>query len=215
MTRMTTLQKTQLNRMNRAAQNAGLGTRLDSLEYGTLVVPAVGTVSTMSVMKYNTTPVVGTATATHAAVTLGATETTVTTGITNPDFPRVLTVKGNASGITGNVVITGTDILDAVLTETIALNAATEVVGVKAFKTVTSILLPAKTNGSGDTVSIGRGNLIGFPVAIPNTSLVIAKSFDGAVDSGTVTASATVAASVFALAGTLNGTKILSLVFLA
>jgi hypothetical protein len=58
------------------------------------------------------------------------------------------------ASLTGNVVITGTDIRGKVITDTIALNNNATVDGVKAFKTVTSILLPARVT-AGDTVSIG------------------------------------------------------------
>lgn len=109
-----------------------------------------------------TDPDAPSATAVHAAVTLGAAAQDVTSGITNPDFPRNVTVKGNASGIAGNVVITGTNIRDEAITETIALDAANEVQGNKAFKTVTNINFPAKTNGSGDTVSVGIGKKMGL-----------------------------------------------------
>lgn len=212
----TTKQIEDLNMSMEAARAVALGTTLNELINGSMsVVPSAGTTETLSAISYSIAPAVGTATATHAAVTLGAAEQTVTTAITNPDFPRIVTIKGNASGIAGDVVITGTDMVGNVISDTIALNAATEVVGVKAFKTVTSILLPAKTNASGDTVSIGRGDKYGFPVAIPSVGLVLSKTFDGSADNGTVTADATVAKSIYAIAGTANGTKILRLVFFA
>lgn len=216
MARLTTTQITQLNIMNKASQRAGgLGTIIDAIQYGSIATPAAGTLTPMVAVKYRTTPALGTATYVHAAVTLGAAAQDVTTAITNPDFPRIVTVKGNASGITGDVVITGTDINGNAITDTIALSGASEVLGVKAFKTVTNINLPAKTNGSGDTVSIGVGNKIGFPVAIPNASLCFAKSFNGSVDSSTITASATVAGSLAAVAGTFDGTKAYELYFFA
>jgi hypothetical protein len=209
------LQKTQLNNMNSAAQKGTLGTRLDALEFGSATVPAAGTLAGLRAMKYSTTPAIGTATYVHAAIALTDATQSVSTAITNPDFPRVVTIKGNASGITGNVVITGRDINDGALTDTIALNGATEVLGVKAFKTVLSIDLPVEVHAGTDTVSIGVGNKIGFPIAIPNASTVIAKTFDGAVDSSTITVAATAGASLAAVAGTFNGTKIYELVFLA
>lgn len=216
MARLTTLYKAQLNTMNRAAQRAALGTRLDTIEYGSMSdSPASGTVANAPIVKYVTTPAVGTATYVHAAIALTDATQTITTSITNPDFPRIVTVKGNASGITGNVVITGTDINDDALTDTIALNGATEVLGAKAFKTVTSIALPVEVHAGTDTVSVGVGNKIGFPIAIPNASLVLAKSFDGSVDSSTITAGTTAAASLAAVAGTFNGTKEYALWFIA
>lgn len=115
-----------------------------------------GAVSVVLPVHYSLDPDAVSATYVHAAVTLGADAQDVTTGITNPDFPRTVTVKGNASGIAGNVVITGTNAAGDEITDTIALNGASEVEGVKAFATVTNINLPAKTNVSGDTVSVGE-----------------------------------------------------------
>src|SRR5215210_6895675 len=123
---LTAKQIYDLNHMNRAAQNVELGTLLAS---GGLPMPDAGTISDLSAVSYNTTPAIGTATATKAALALTASaQTGVTAGITQPDFPRVLTVKGNASGNAGDVVITGTNFAGAVISETFALNGATEVV---------------------------------------------------------------------------------------
>jgi len=113
-----------------------------------------------------TEAVAGSATAVHAAITLGTGEADVNTAITNPSVPRNIRVEGNASGIAGNVVITGTNWLGDLTTETIALNGANAVDGLKAFATVTNINVPVKTNASGDTVSIGFGEKLGLPVAL-------------------------------------------------
>lgn len=210
MKNLTALQITQLNNMNVASQRAG---GLGDLLYGQLNLPDVGTLSVVSPMRYRTQPVIGTATYVHAAIALTDATQTVTTAITNPDVPRIVTVKGNASGNAGDVVITGTNINDEAITDTIALNGASEVLGVKAFKTVTSIALPVEVHAGTDTVSVGIGNKIGFPAAITNTALCFAKNFDGSVDAGTTTAAATVEGSIYALAGTLNGAKYLDLFF--
>lgn len=79
-------------------------------------------------------------------LTVLAAAQTLTTGITAPAVPRFLQIKGNVSGITGNVVVVGTNFADAAITDTIALNGATAVAGIKAFKSITSIALPAKTH---------------------------------------------------------------------
>ena len=204
-----------LNNAMTANQNVGLGTLLNDVLFGGLPDPAVGTIANMSAVKYTVAPAVGSATATKAAFALtDAAQEGIVAGITNPDVPRVVSIKGNASGITGNVVVHGTNINDEVISDTIALNGSTEVAGAKAFKTVTSIDYPAETHAGTDTVSIGRGVKIGFPAIISNTGLVIAKNFDGSVDAGTVTASTTVEGSIYAVAGTMNGVKLVSLVFL-
>lgn len=210
MVTMTAKKVYDLNNTNVAAQRAQLGTLL----MGGVIAPSVGTISTVNTLKYTVAPVLGTATYVHAAIALTASTQTVTTSITNPDVPRIVTIKGNASGNAGDVVITGTDFAGTALTETIALNAATEVLGTKAFKTVTSIDLPAETHAGTDTVSIGIGNKVGFPAIIDNTANVISKDFDGSVDAGTVTASTTIPGSIYAVAGTLNGVKLLELTFI-
>jgi hypothetical protein len=79
-------------------------------------------------------------------ITLGAAAQTITTGITNPDYPRALAVDGNAADIAGNVVIAGTNYAGEAITDTIALDGTTSKPGTKAFKTVTSITVPAQTH---------------------------------------------------------------------
>ena len=156
------------------------------------------------------------ATAVHAAITLPATGTTVvTTAITNPDMPRTVTAKGSASGITGNVVIDGTNVKDEVIQDTIALSGASEVEGVKAFKTVTSITVPAKVNGSGDTASVGIAKKIGLPHIVEHASLLLVKNFDGSADSGTLAVDTDeIEKNLFAINGTPDGTKLLDLYYL-
>jgi hypothetical protein len=110
----------------------------------------------------------------HAAVTLTASAQTVTTAITNPGVPRALIIKGNAAGIAGNVVVTGKNFKDETITETIALDGASAVEGTKAFKSVTSIALPAKTNASGDTVSVGWCDKLGLPYMLAHNTVLLA-----------------------------------------
>lgn len=215
MTRMTTAVKNGLNNMNVYAQRAGLGTRLDALEYdGLPTAPAGTTITTMNTFNYRTAPALQTAVYVHAAITQTAAIQQISTGITNPDVPRIVTIKGNASGNAGNVIITGTDFAGAAITDTIALNAASEVIGVKAFKTVTNIQVPAEVHAGTDTVSIGIGVKLGFPVSLSATSLVTLHNFDGSNDAGTVTTSATLPTSLYAVAGTMNGVKFVDLAFL-
>lgn len=176
---------------------------------------ALATLKAMLVQHYHIAPAANSATAVHAAVTLAdGAPTTVTTAITNPDVPRTVTVKGNAAGIAGDVVITGTNILGAVITDTIALNAATEVEGVKAFKTVTSILLPARTT-AGDTVSVGWAKKFGLPHIVAFASMVLVKLFNGSADTGTLAVDDDeVEKNLFALNGTPDGTKALDLYYM-
>jgi hypothetical protein len=210
MTTLTAKKVYDLNNMNAAAQRAQLGTLL----MGGAVIPAVGTLSTVNTLRYNTTPAVKSATATHAAIALtSGAQTGYATALVQPDVPRTMTVKGNASGITGNVVYHGTDIAGTAVTDTIALSGSSEVLGVVAFKTVTSVDLPAETHAGTDTVSLGRGAGIGFPSIINNTADVITHDFDNASDSGTIVADATLGKSVYIVAGTMDGAKVVSLTY--
>jgi len=131
-------------------------------------------------------PDAASATAVHAAVTLadGAT-TLVNTLITNPDFARVLSITGAMAGgsLTGNVVITGVNIRGEVITDTIALNDNATVNGLKAFRAITSILLPARVT-VGDTVSIGISDKLGLEM-IPKLAVAIS-AHHGATLEGTL-----------------------------
>lgn len=180
---------------------------------GAPILP-LATLQAQLVQHYSIAPAaVGVATV-HAAVTLAdAATTTVTTGITNPDVPRIATVKGNVAGITGDVVITGTNINDEVITDTIALNGATEVLGAAAFKAITSILYPARV-AAGDTVSVGTGKKFGLPHVVANAALLLVKLFNGSADTGTLAVDAAVEKNLFALNGSPDGAKAVDLYYM-
>lgn len=154
--------------------------------------------------------VASSSTAVHSAVTLGTSAQDVTTNITNPSTPRCIRVVGNASGITGNVVLTGTNFNGDAITSTIALNGTTPVDGTKAFKTITKITLPAKTNSSGDTVSVGFNEVLGLPYLLSHNT--VEKAFLNNVleaTAPTVTTSATsLELNTIKLNSTLNGTDV-------
>lgn len=118
--------------------------------------------------------VAASATGVHAVIALASITQEIDTGITNPAVPRNITVKGNAAGIAGNVVIHGTNYADEEISETIALNGATEVGGAKAFKTVTQIDLPVETHAGTDTVSIGWGDKLGLPYKLAHNTVLAA-----------------------------------------
>ena len=100
-------------------------------------------------------------TAVHSAITLNASSTKTVTDCTNPDCYRALSIKGNASGISGNVVLVGTDYNGNPATDTIAASGSSVVSGVVPMATVTSATLPAR-HASGDTISIGTSNAFGL-----------------------------------------------------
>ena len=105
---------------------------------------------------------------------------TVTAGITNPDFPRLLSIDSDGAA-SGDVVITGTNIRGEVVTDTIALNTTNEVAGVVAFATVTSILLPAKS--ASESVFVGWLDQLGLQ-SIPWSTEVISEDSNNATDTG-------------------------------
>ena len=164
---------------------------------------------------YQITPAAKSATAVHAAIALTAATQTIITAITNPDVPRVVTVKGNAAGITGNVTISGTNAANADISDVIALNGATEVSGAKAFKTVTSIALPIQTHAGTDTVSVGRADIFGVPHMVDNAALLLVKLFNGSADGGSLAVdSDEVEKNLYSLSGTADGVKPLDLYYL-
>lgn len=127
-------------------------------------------------------PAAASATAVHAAINSNA---VVTTGITNPDMPRVLSITGAGSGhsATGNIVINGTDIRGATISDTIALNSNTTVNGVKAFKTVTSIdATGVSGNDANNTWEVGISALLGLDRKMTDDG-VIKANVDHAADS--------------------------------
>lgn len=137
----------------------------------------------------------------------------ITTGILPLSVPRNITAtSGGTSGDIKAVQVTivGTNYNDEVITEVLPIftaNSATTVTGSLAFKTVTSISIPAH-DGLGATTEIGFGTKFGIPYLLESAELVILKFFNKAVDSGTVTADATdLEKNVFALNGTADGAK--------
>lgn len=107
---------------------------------------------------------------TNAVLPVTALNTNLPTIITSfsgqPDVPRNITVAPwattGAIGA-GNVVVTGTDALGGVISENLLFGAGqgSTVVGLKAFKTLTSVQVPATTN-SGAKLSIGVGSSLGI-----------------------------------------------------
>jgi len=113
-------------------------------------------------------------TAVLAAVTLTTEAQTITTGITNPDFPRLLVAKTTKAGgsMAGKLVtITGTDIRGNAISDTITCGDDTAAPSVKAFSTVASVVLPTRVT-SGDTISIGTADALGLEV-IPAYAVAI------------------------------------------
>lgn len=110
------------------------------------------------------------------AATSGATAAqSVTTGITNPDVPRALSVSptANTTGSPLTVVITGTNVEGKPITENfvVPVNSTTIVNGVKAFKSVSSVAIPGNTSGL--TVTVGTRNILGLKHRLFNQNTTV------------------------------------------
>lgn len=187
-----------------------------TIEGGAMTTVESGALNAKFIHHYQITPAAASATAVHAAIALTDAAQDITTAITDPDVPRTVTVKGNASGIAGNVVITGTNADGDEITDTIALSGSSEVEGVKAFVTVTNIHLPVETHAGTDTVSVGRKNKFGLPEIVYNAALLLVKLFNGSADTGTLAVdSDEVEKNLFAINGTPDGSKVLDLYYIA
>ena len=109
-----------------------------------------------------------------STVLLAAPTTILPVGMAaQPPTPRVLSIKGNAATVAGNVVINGTDASGAVIVDTIAAAGAGSVIGTKAFATVTSIVLPIAVDPA-DEISVGFSDKFGIPYKLPYPAAVIA-----------------------------------------
>src|SRR3990167_5832036 len=98
------------------------------------------------------------------AATVG-TDQTITSGLTDPDVPRVLKIV--PGGTTGDiqesdVIITGTNVEGKVITEefSIPIDASSAVEGTKVFRTVTSVNIDAQLSTAA-TFSVGTTNKLG------------------------------------------------------
>lgn len=155
------------------------------------------------------TPATKDITAVLASTALTTETQTITDNITEPDVPRNVRIKGNDAGITGDVVINGTNINDDSISETLALDGTTEVQGNKAFKTVTSIELPVQ-NSSGDEVSVGTDNKLGLPYKL-SLNTVLKAYRDGTLEGTAPTVavdSANIENNTVLLDSALNGTDV-------
>ena len=84
--------------------------------------------------------------------------------------------------------------------------------GAHAFAKVTKVILPART-AAGNQVQIGTTAKLGLWHALTWDSRLVTQ-FDGAADAGTLAIDAEVSKTIFTPAGTLDGTKVLRIVYI-
>lgn len=161
-------------------------------------------------------PALGTTTAVHAAVTDTGAQQVITTGITNPDVPRNITATagGTAADIKAiQVIVNGTDASGASISETLpafTVDTAGTVTGSKAFKTITSITIPAH-DGTGATTAVGTGAKLGVPDRLPGRNNVLAAYLNGVKEgtAPTVVADASnLSGNTVTLSSALNGSAV-------
>lgn len=163
---------------------------------GTALVPSW---RIAGVVSYACTPATLATAYCKAAVTDNGAQQVITTGITNPDVPRCLTAT--AGGTAGDikaiqVTVAGTDIDGNAISEVLpafTVDTAGSVTGSKAFKTITSITIPAH-DGTGATTAVGVGDKLGLPVKLSRNTVIAA--YLGGTKEGTAP---TVAVSATAL----------------
>lgn len=115
------------------------------------------------------------ATCIRSIITLKDAETQdISTLIIQPTTPRCLSITGGKAEEVGIVTIYGTNINDDPISEGITLNGLNKVLGTKAFKTVTHILYPARTQATTPTVTVGDSNLLGLPLCLPAAACIYA-----------------------------------------
>ena len=125
----------------------------------------------------------------------------VSGGVATLDVPRNIVVDSGGAD-TATLTITGTDEYGEVVVEEITLNGTTAVAGKKAFKTVTSVVSDATI---ANDAFVGTGDVLGLPVFLDDSALILAELEDGAAAStGTVVAGVSSAAT--ATTGDVRGT---------
>lgn len=132
----------------------------------------------------------GTSTAVLAATNGAATAQTVTSGITQPDVPRALsvTVGGTAAGVQqSTIVVTGTNVEGKVIAEgfTATQGSTGTINGVKAFKSITSVLIPAQV-GTSATFAVGTRNILGINHRLFNNNTTV-KVYSATAHKGALT----------------------------
>lgn len=137
---------------------------------------------------------------------------TYTTMLAQPPQARQLTFTPSASADAGNILVTGTDIDNNTITDTVATSTTSAVVSAKAFKTVTSVTYPIDDGAI--TWDAGWNEKIGLSLKLASAPFHLEK-FNGVVEiatNGTFSTNATdVSKNMYDPNGNLDGAKALQL----
>jgi hypothetical protein len=131
--------------------------------------------------------------------------------------PRNVTIThtdGDTRDTLGDLVVTGTNYLDEVITETITISGGATAAGVKAFKTVTQLVTAGwvidGAEGTPDTITVGFGTKLGLSHYLTAAAQVFMTALAGvAVAPGAITVDADEIEknTVDLSAGTYDGSK--------
>jgi hypothetical protein len=174
-------------------------------------------------MQVITTPLAASATRLSSSIAgpTSASPVTVTTFSAQPDVPRniVITTGGTTADIAaGTAVVTGTNYFGRTISENFTITAAQNgaTTGSKAFKTVTSVVLPGEQGGFAGTWSIGTGVKLGLKRCMDQPGYLDWATVQGAYETTypTVAASATAVESNTVTTNTApNGSKDIAFFF--
>lgn len=159
----------------------------------------------------STTTYVSGPTLVPSLATSGPTQYTLSTSI---DFPRLITIQGSASPLTGTIVLGGTDILGNSITESLSLSHLDVVASTKAFSSVAYISLPT-ANQTGDVV-VGISAKLGLD-RVADDNATILGLVDGTRESTApvITGDTDVAKNVVSFSTAPNGSRDLTLYYIA
>lgn len=158
-------------------------------------------------------------TAVMGLTVLGTAAASITAGLTNPAVPRNIKVDASTN-ITTKVKVHGTNFAGEVISEELELTGTTAKAGSLAFKTITKVDLPARTNVPAkqtETIQVTAGCSTSGDIAVAVTATTLLGAKSGA--SVTVTLSSTdhdsAAEVVAAVVDALNEDADISAVFTA
>ncbi len=140
-----------------------------------------------------------------ALTALGASASEVESGLTDPAVPRNVKAIASKAGITTKVTVRGLNFAGEEISEELTLNGLTAVVGSLAFKSVTSVVLPARTNAPAKqkaTIAVTQGAQAAGTTVFTFTSAATGAAYD--ISAAFLAADDTTAEAATKLAAALN-----------
>lgn len=151
-------------------------------------------------------------------INMGAEVQEITEGINKPDYPRALSIKGNVSGIAGNIEITGTNYAGEVITEILAANGTTAKHGNKAFATVIKVKLPIQAHtpaAQTETITVTAACATAGDITVAVTAAALGDDSPVSVTVPVVTVMDDVTKVATAIVAALNNNEVISAAFTA